>query len=209
MQVKICGITNLEDALNAINLGADFLGFVFYKKSPRSISVSDAKKIIELLPKSVGKVGVFVDAPELTIKSAVKKCNLDYIQLHGDEDAAFCKKLSNKGKIKIIKAFRIKDAGSLKQLADYEVDAYLLDAFDEKVRGGSGKNFNWGLLSKIKNLEFNIILSGGLNSKNVKKLIKRFKPYAVDVSSGVERTAGKKDYRLMRDFILSAKEAYL
>lgn len=211
MKVKICGITNLEDALNAANLGVDLLGFVFYKKSPRFIAISDAKKIIESLPRSIGKVGVFVDASEQTIKSIVKKCNLDYVQLHGDEDVTYCKRLvgGGKNKIKIIKAFRIKNADSLKRLAGYEVEAYLLDAFDEKVRGGSGKNFNWNLLSKMKNLDLNIILSGGLNHKNVKKLIRRFKPYAVDVSSGVEKTAGKKDYRLMREFILAAKEAYL
>ena len=211
MKVKICGITNLEDALNAVNLGADFLGFVFYKKSPRYISIPDAKKIIGSLPKSIGTVGVFVNAPESSVKITAKKCNLDYVQLHGDEDASYCKKLAGSGKkkLKIIKAFRIKNAESLKDLTGYEVDAYLLDAFDEKIRGGSGKNFNWNLLSKIKNLDLNIILSGGLNPKNVKKLIKRFKPYAVDVSSGIERTAGKKDYRLMRDFIFAAKEANL
>jgi len=211
MKVKICGITNLEDALNAANLGVDFLGFIFYKKSPRFISISDARKIMESLPRSIGKVGVFVNATEQFVKSVVKKCNLDYVQLHGEEDPAYCERLAGKGKnkIKIIKAFRIKDADSLKAIEDYEVDSYLLDAFDEKVRGGSGKNFNWNLLLKIKNLDLNIILSGGLNPKNVKKLIKRFKPYTVDVSSGVEKTPRKKDYRLMREFILAAKEAYL
>lgn len=211
MKVKICGITNLEDALNAVNLGADFLGFVFYKKSPRYISIPDAKKIIDSLSKSIGIVGVFVNAPESSVKITAKKCRLDYVQLHGDEDPSYCKKLAGRGKkkLKIIKAFRIKNVESLKNLTGYEVDAYLLDAFDEKVRGGSGKNFNWNLLSKIKNLDLNIILSGGLNPKNVKKLIKRFKPYAVDVSSGVEKTHRKKDYRLMRDFIFAAKEAYL
>ncbi len=167
------------------------------------------RKVYSFTP--VGTVGVFVNAPESSVKITAKKCDLDYVQLHGDEDASYCKKLAGRGKkkLKIIKAFRIKDADSLKGLAGYQVDAYLMDTFDEKVRGGSGKTFNWNLLSKFKNLDLNIILSGGLNPKNVKKLIKRFKPYAVDVSSGVEKTHRKKDYRLMREFIFAAKEAYL
>lgn len=211
IKVKICGITNIEDALNAVNLGADLLGFVFFNKSPRHISPANAKNIIQSLPKTVNKVGVFVNASEKVVKKIVKTCELDYVQLHGDEDPSFCQKLSGSGKkkLKVIKAFRIKDADSLKDIASYNVEAYLLDAYDKKVLGGSGKNFNWNLVSRIKNLDLSIILSGGLNPKNVKKAIKKLKPYAVDVSSGVEKSAEKKDYRLMKDFILAVKEASL
>ncbi|MFH1655315.1 MAG: phosphoribosylanthranilate isomerase [Candidatus Omnitrophota bacterium] len=210
-KIKICGITNLEDALNAVNLGADFLGFVFYKKSPRYITSAEAKKITLILPKIVGKIGVFVDASQKQVKRIAKTCNLDYVQLHGNEDPVYCRKLAGRGKekIKIIKAFRIKDADSLKNISDYDVDFYLLDTFDKKARGGSGKSFNWNLVSKLKNLNLPIMLSGGLNHKNVKKAIKRLKLFAVDVSSGVEKSKGKKDFRLMRDFILAVKEASL
>jgi len=210
-KIKICGITNLEDALSAVNLGADFLGFVFYKKSPRNIAPADAKKISQILPRTIGKVGVFVDAKEQQVKNILKTCSLDYVQLHGNEDAEYCRKLSGRGKkkVKIIKAFRIKDTESLKDISDYDVDLYLLDTFDKNTRGGSGKSFNWNLVSKLRNFDLPIILSGGLNHKNVKKAIKRLKLFAVDVSSGVERSKGKKDYRLMRDFILAVKEASL
>lgn len=201
----------MEDALSAVNLGADFLGFVFYKKSPRSITPSEAKKIIQLLPRRVSKVGVFVDANHNFVKKIVADCSLDYVQLHGKEDPAYCRKLSGRGKkkLKIIKAFRIKDAVSLKDITDYDVDLYLLDSFDENLKGGSGKSFNWNLISKLQNFNLPIILSGGLNHKNVKKAIKRLKLFAVDVSSGVEKTKRKKDFKLMRDFILAAKEASL
>jgi phosphoribosylanthranilate isomerase len=210
-KVKICGITNIDDALCAVNLGADFLGFVFYNKSPRYISPVNAKRIIQQLPKIVNKVGVFVNAREKTVKKIARSCELNYIQLHGDEGSSYCHRVVGRIKkdLKIIKAFRIKDADSLKDITDYEVDAYLLDTYDKKVYGGSGKSFNWNLISKVKNLNLPIILSGGLNPKNVKKAVKRLRPYAVDVSSGVEKSVGKKDYKLMKDFILAVKEASL
>jgi phosphoribosylanthranilate isomerase len=210
-RIKICGITSLQDALNAVNLGADFLGFIFYKKSPRSITPAEVRKITRLLPKRVAKVGVFVNASLKVIKKIVADCGLDYVQLHGEEDAVYCRKLSGRGKkkIKIIKAFRIKDADSLKDITDYDVDLYLLDSFDENLKGGSGKSFNWNLVSKLKTLNLPLMLSGGLNHKNVKKAIKRLKLFAVDVSSGVEKTKRKKDFKLMRDFIFAAKEASL
>ena len=211
IKIKICGITNIADALSAVNLGAHFLGFVFYSKSPRHITPADAKEIIQMLPKTVKKVGVFVNAGEKIVRRVIKTCDLDYVQLHGDESPEYCRKLAGRGKkkIKIIKAFRIKDADSLGVITNYGVDIYLLDTYDKKVRGGSGKSFNWNLFSKVKNLDLPIMLSGGLNPKNVKKAIKRLKSCAVDVSSGVEKSAGKKDYKLMKDYILAINEAFL
>lgn len=197
-RVKICGITNLRDALSAVELGADALGFVF-AQSPRQISIKEAERIIKRLPPLVTTVGVFVNEMPGVVMKTVIKCHLDVLQFHGEELPGY---FSNFFLEKIIKAFRIKDKDSLRRLPQYKmVDAYILDTYRPGKRGGSGKTFNWDLAVEAKKYKKPIILSGGLTPQNVREAILKVKPYAVDVSSGVEREPGKKDYRKMKEFI--------
>jgi phosphoribosylanthranilate isomerase len=200
VRIKICGITNREDALKAANLGAWALGFNFYKKSPRYIAPARAKKIIQELPPFVTPVGIFVNQPLGAIRDITGHCNLGAIQLHGDEDHHFCHRLRRYG-AKIIKAFRVKPDFDLTVLKDYHVDGFLFDAFNEGVYGGTGKTFDWKLLKDIKGQNKPFILSGGLNTQNVIEPVNEMKPYAVDVASGVESEPGKKDHRLLKEFI--------
>jgi phosphoribosylanthranilate isomerase len=197
-KIKICGITNLPDAQLAVGLGADALGFIFYPKSPRYISVAKAADICHALPPFVAKVGVFVDELEFEIEKALSECLLNALQFHGDEPPGFCQKFPAKS----IKAIRVRDEDSLRAAAEYDVDALLLDTYTDESRGGTGKTFDWALALKAKEtLAPPIILSGGLTSVNVQEAIRRVKPYAVDVSSGVERKPGKKDPEKLRRFI--------
>lgn len=194
----------MEDALLAVNLGADALGFVF-AESPRRITSSKACKIIRKLPPFIFSVGVFVNETPEKIKKAIETCRLNAIQLHGEESPAFCKRL--KKYAKVIKVFRIKNEADIKDIPKYDVDAYLLDAFSPAAYGGTGKTFNWDLALKAKKVLGGrpLILSGGLNPANVRQAVLRVQPYAVDVSSGVERSPGKKDRALLEKFILLAK----
>ena len=202
VKVKICGITNLDDARSAVAAGCDALGFVFYRKSPRYISPDDVSGIIRKLPCKIVKVGVFVDEKAQRIKNIAKLCRLDLVQLHGRESVNFCKKLKG---IKIIKAFRVKDRSSLKKINDYNADFYMLDAYSSKEKGGTGEIFDWKI---IENFEFlkPVILSGGLTPDNVRDAIERFSPYGVDVSSGVEASPGKKDPFLMKKFVENVRK---
>ncbi len=200
--VKICGITNLEDALAATELGADALGFVF-APSPRRIEVSEAGGIIAQLPPFVTTVGLFVNEARLRVRETLKRCRLNAVQFHGDESPHVCEEFMPV--VKVIKAFRIKDEESLKQIGQYSVSACLFDAWVENKPGGTGKTFDWNLAAAAKDFGLTLILSGGLNPDNVARAIKKVEPYAVDVSSGVESTPGKKDYKLMKEFIQTAK----
>lgn len=195
--IKICGITNIEDALKAVELGVDALGFVFYEKSPRKITKEKAKEIIGSLPKEVVKVGLFVDELEEKVNEIASYCNFDILQFHGDETPDYCKKFPQK----IIKAFRIKDKESLANIPKYEVDYYLLDAYSEAAPGGTGKTFNWDLAKEAKKFGRPIILSGGLNSDNIIGALEKVSPFGVDVSSGVESSPGRKDHKKLKDFI--------
>lgn len=199
-RIKICGITNLEDAQKAVEFGADALGFVF-AKSPRRISPPRAKKIIEQLPPFVFVVGVFVNEQIEKIKQILKACCLNAVQLHGEESPRFCARFKNK--VQVIKAFRIKDTKDLKDILIYDVDGYLLDSFSPTMHGGTGRSFNWHLAIEAKKILKSrpLILSGGLNPRNVKEAIEEVRPYAVDVSSGIESSPGKKDAALMYKFI--------
>jgi phosphoribosylanthranilate isomerase len=197
VKAKICGITNRADALAAVNSGAVALGFVFFKQSPRYIDPAAAQEIIKILPALVSKVGVFVNEKPERVKQIARTCGLDTLQFHGRETPAYCRKFAG---YKIIKAFRIKDAASLKGIEDYRVDGYLMDTFSDKSYGGTGKIFRWGLLKKLSRKIFPLILSGGINHKNVAEAIKKVRPYAVDVGSGVEVYPGKKSLRLLSQF---------
>ena len=201
-KVKICGITNIEDAANAARLGADYLGFNFYKKSPRFIDAEIAQKVLNNLGFSTKKVAVFVNEDLDKAGSIVKQLNFDLIQLHGDESPEYCAQLKKKAKKQVIKAFRIKDKLNLNDFMSYDADYYMFDAHKEGQFGGTGKTFDWSLLNGIKKPFF---LSGRLNPGNVKEAIKMVNPFAVDVASGVESKIGKKDYKKMKDFIDAAK----
>jgi len=197
VKVKICGITNLKDALAAVSLGADALGFVFYKKSPRYIKPKIAKDIIAETPAFINIVGVFVNEKESAVKKIASYCDLDVLQFHGDETNSYCNKFKD---YKIIKAFRVKDDIDIKNISKYKVDAYLLDTHRTDTPGGTGKTFNWRLVKRLKVLKKAVILSGGLNHRNVKKAVKITSPYAVDASSGLECRLGRKDYKRMQLF---------
>jgi phosphoribosylanthranilate isomerase len=202
VKVKICGITNTEDALASVDAGCDALGFVFYKKSPRYILPAQAKKIINALPKGVVKIGVFVNSKEEEIRRTAKLCDLNMIQLHGKESPGFCNRLKD---FKVIKAFRINDNVNLGKIPRYNTYAYLFDTFVKSKIGGTGRIFDWRLVRNLKNIKQPIFLSGGLTEKNVLKAIAYLKPAWVDVSSSVEIEPGKKDQYKVRKFIKAAK----
>ncbi|MBF0520274.1 MAG: phosphoribosylanthranilate isomerase [Nitrospirae bacterium] len=204
LKVKICGITNIEDALLACKFGADAIGFVFYEKSPRHVTIAQARKIIEALPPFVITVGVFVDEGLETIISTFKETGLDAVQLHGDETPQMCSDLKHRVQ-RVVKAFRVRDFTDLNTLKAYSgADAFLLDTYTEKLYGGSGTVFNWDIAQEAG--EFgNVILAGGLTPENIEEAVRRVNPYAVDVSSGVEEKKGKKDREKLRLFIERAK----
>lgn len=200
VKVKICGITNVTDALLAVSYGADALGFIFYKKSPRFVAVKTAQAIISELPPCVKTVGVFVNEAADKVNRIADTCKLDIVQLHGDESAAFCKKI----KRRVIKAFRIKDEKSLLPMPAYKVSGFLLDAFVADLHGGSGETCDWTLVRRAE--EYGpIILAGGLTPDNVAEAIRQAEPYGVDVCSGVEESKGKKDPEKIKAFIRAAR----
>lgn len=188
VKVKICGITNLEDALMACELGANALGFIFYEKSPRYIHRSAAKTIIESLPPFVTTVGVFVNMNLDNLNEVCKVVPLTMVQLHGEETPEYCKQLS----YPILKAFRVTDGFNLLNLQQYQTAGFLLDTFSDQNYGGTGEIFDWNLAKEAKKYG-RIVLSGGLKSENVLKALHWVNPYAVDVCSGVEAFPGKKD----------------
>jgi phosphoribosylanthranilate isomerase len=200
--VKICGITNLDDALFASEAGADALGFVFYKKSPRYIEPEKARDIIKRLPPFVTTVGVFADQTEAEIKGIISEANIDIVQLHGEEPPEFCERLNKR----VIKAIRVRSMENLTEIKTYKACALLLDTYDKNLKGGTGRIFNWEIAREAK--IFNkIIIAGGLTSENVAEAIKVAQPYAVDVSSGVEKEKGIKDHQKIKTFIEKAKTA--
>ena len=196
--VKICGITDYEDASIAVELGADALGFIF-ADSPRQITPQKAREIIRAIPPFVKTVGVFVDEGPAAIREMIHYCGLDLVQLHGDESPDLCCDLMPY----TIKALRIKDESSLRTSRIYhgKVRALLLDTYSKDKAGGSGKTFDWQLAIKIKKLGIPIILAGGLGPSNINDAVSTVRPYAVDVNSGVEERPGKKSHTLMKDLM--------
>lgn len=209
MLIKICGITNIEDALCAKENGADLLGFIFYSKSPRYIMPQFAKEIIAKVKKCNKPlcVGVFVNESFYTIEKIVNECGLDIVQLHGNESIEFCKELREKLGVKVMKVFKIKDESSLNELNNFKniANYFLCDTYSPNKEGGTGETFNY---DHIKNYlkDNKIILAGGLNPDNISEILKLVKPYGVDVSSGVELSAGKKDHQKIKDFIRIVRE---
>lgn len=200
VRVKICGITSPEDARMAVEAGADALGFVFYRESPRCISPDQAAAIIRLVPPFVQTVGLFVNEELTTVNSVAERCGLDLVQLHGEETPDYCAAVRRR----IIKAFRVKDASSLLGMADYPVAACLLDAWSPVAHGGTGRTFNWEIAA-VAAASRCIVLAGGLTPENVAEAVATVIPYAVDVSSGVESAPGKKSNEKLIDFIRAVR----
>lgn len=202
-KVKFCGITNLQDAISAAELGADALGFVFYPKSPRFISPKNAKEIIKKLPPFISMVGLFVNQSKSEVEEVIKDCPLNLLQFHGDENESFCKQYN----LPYIKAITMKsDVDLLKCIQEYNsAKALLLDTFSKVARGGSGEVFDWKMIPP--NTLKPIIVAGGLTPENVQTLLEVISPYGVDVSSGIEINKGLKDYKLMKKFILGVTNA--
>jgi phosphoribosylanthranilate isomerase len=202
VKIKICGITNLDDALAAVDFGADALGFNFYKKSPRHIEPQRAAEIIAQLPPFVVPVGIFVNEREEKIREIVSLACIQGIQLHGDETPEFCQRFGSR----VIKAFQIKNKESLEHMSHYRVSAYLLDSYKEGMRGGTGETFDWHLAVVAKTFG-RIVLAGGLNPNNVAEAVKLVQPYGIDVAGGVEREKGIKDHVKLKTFITEARRA--
>jgi phosphoribosylanthranilate isomerase len=194
---KICGITRIEDALAAVEAGADAIGFVFYPKSPRAVTAQQAKAIIAALPPFISTVGLFVNASACELNETLDAVPLDLLQFHGDETPEQCEGYHRP----FIKALRVKAgddiAAACKQYS--KASGILLDTYVEGVPGGTGETFDWALIPK--ELSKPIILAGGLTSANVSQAIAQVRPYAVDVSGGVEKSKGIKDHDKIRAFM--------
>lgn len=199
VKVKICGITNIEDALAAVKLGADALGFVFYKGSPRYITPDEAEKIIMSLPPFITTVGVFVNESTDELQRIIRHTDINIVQFHGHEPPESC--IINK---RVIKAVRVKELRDLEPLKHYHVSAFLLDTYTPDLLGGTGQMFNWDIALEAKQFG-RIILAGGLDPDNIEKAVRWVQPYAVDVSSGIEEEKGKKDHIKMGLFIARAR----
>lgn len=202
IKIKICGITNLDDALFAAEYGADALGFNFYKKSPRYIEPQKAAEIIAQLPPFVMPVGVFVNEREDRIREIQRMTCIQSVQFHGDESPEFCQRFE----ARVIKAFQVKDKESLKVMAHYRVGAFLLDSYREGMRGGTGVTFDWHLAVVAKTFG-KIILAGGLTPENVAEAVKLVQPYGVDVAGGVEKEKGIKDQGKIKKFITEVRRS--
>lgn len=204
VRVKICGITNLDDALASVEAGAYALGFNFYPKSPRYINPLRAHRIIEQLPTSVMNVGVFVNERRKDVERIANDAKLDAVQLHGDESASYCRELK---KLFVIKAFRVNDDFQPEQVTQLAADAVLLDGFSLGGYGGNGQRFDWSIALRVRSSVTKLFLAGGLNENNVAAAITSVQPYAVDACSALERVPGVKDLARVRSFIQAARAA--
>lgn len=200
VKVKICGITRLDDALAAAEFGADALGFVFFKESPRYIEPFDAADIVGKLPPFVTPVALFVNEEEEIIRAVLNATGINVIQFHGDETPEFVSLF----KERVVKAVRVKNEESLRAVPDYDVNAFLFDAYSPDIYGGTGKKFDWEIIKEVGSIE-RFILAGGLKPDNVACAVNLLRPYGVDTSSGVESAPGIKDHKKVRDFIARAK----
>ena len=202
-RVKICGITRVQDALEAVRCGADAIGLVFYAASPRHVSVQQAQQIVAALPPFISVVALFVNATPAEIETVLSQVRIDIVQFHGDETAADCERI----KLPYFKAIRVKSDTNLLQCAlDFSsANALLLDTYSEAAYGGTGHVFDWDLIPK--NMTKPVILAGGLIAENVGLAIQKVKPYAVDISGGVEVSKGIKDANKIAAFMLAVQAA--
>jgi phosphoribosylanthranilate isomerase len=202
VKVKVCGITNREDARLAADAGADAIGLVF-AESPRRVSVERAREIAAALPEGVLKVGVFVDAEPGEVLRIARVVGLDYAQLHGDEPPEALAEIRDGG-VGVMKALRVRNAEALAAVERYEADLFLLDAWSAEARGGTGARFDWELAKSLRGRD-NIVVSGGLGPENVREAIEYFEPYGVDASSSLEERPGKKNGERVRRFVGAAR----
>lgn len=197
-KIKICGITNIDDAVKATQLGVDLLGFNFYPKSPRYIEPQQAEKIIRKLPAFVDIVGVFVNADADTIRKTAGDLMLDWVQLHGDENPEFCTQLNNMP-AQIIKAVRIKNGNDIEYAKNFAADALLLDAYNPSLYGGTGRRFDWSTLPELTgHILGRTFLAGGINPENVIEAI-GYGFYGIDICSGIEDLPRKKNHKKMEE----------
>ncbi len=203
-KVKICGNTNIEDAQLAVELGADYLGFIF-TASKRRVTVETASVIIKSFSDFQNFVGVFYNQPKKDVDEIAKQLGLRVLQFHGEETALYCQYFMDNG-YEVIKTFRIKDSMSLKRIDEYNVSAFLFDTYSREESGGTGKPFDWSLIQNRPFVHHKLFLAGGLNVCNLQKALELIKPFAVDVASGVEKTPGSKDPALLAQFIRIAKQ---
>ena len=204
-RVKICGNTNYEQARLAVDLGADYLGFIFVPSSKRVITVERASEILAELADFKNTVGVFCNQPKKEVEAIAEQLRFKFLQFHGEETALYCDSFMQKG-FKVIKTFHVKDAMSLKRIDEYNVSAFLFDTFSHSEKGGSGVPFDWSIIEDKPYVHDKLFLAGGLNPLNVAQAIEKVRPFAVDVASGVESSPGTKDTQLLRIFIENAKE---
>ncbi|MEW6324095.1 MAG: phosphoribosylanthranilate isomerase [Nitrospirota bacterium] len=203
MRVKICGLTNLKDALAAAEAGADALGFVCYEQSPRFIQPDAVRDIIRRLPPFVVTVGVFANPIDAQLREAFDDWGLGMAQLQGDETPELCDRFPGR----VVKAIRVKDKKSIEIMCYYRVRAFVLDTFRQDQLGGTGQTFDWAWAKQAKRFG-PVILAGGLTPENVAKAIRAVRPIGVDVSSGVEKSLGKKDPKKVKQFIEQARKAF-
>ncbi len=204
VRVKICGITRVEDALVAVEAGADAVGFIFHPPSPRYARPEVVREICQLLPPLVSRVGVFVDTSEERVTDQARVAGVDTLQFHGRETVGFCQQFSG---FRLIKAFRMDSLAVLSRLEEFQGMAWLLDSYVPGAFGGTGQTFNWDLACEAVRRGGRVILAGGLTPENVARAVAAVRPYAVDVSSGVESEPGRKDPEKVRAFIAAAKAA--
>lgn len=206
-RIKVCGITNPQDALFAVEAGVDALGFIFHSRSPRYIEPEEARLIIDQLPPFVDVVGVFVDKKRVEVEEIVQYCRLNYAQLHGQESPKSTERLFRfASPCEIIKAFRVGSQTSPEEFKPYvpHVRAFLLDTYEKDLFGGTGKSFDWKIIDGLE-LVRPFILAGGLNPQNITDALEAVRPYCVDVNSGVEMSPGIKDHQLIREFVRAVK----
>ena len=201
--IKICGITNAEDADMIVDAGANALGFVFVPTSSRYIDPTDAAQIARRMPPHVLRIGLFVNAPLSLLRRITERCELTHVQLHGDESPAYCDRVGRP----VLKAFRVRSLDSLRSMSRYRVCAYLLDAYVPGKLGGTGQTFRWEYANAVRDVG-PIVLAGGLTPENVGDAIAQARPYGVDVSSGVERSPGRKDPQKVQAFVQQARMAW-
>jgi len=197
IRIKICGITRIEDAKVAANLGVDALGFIFYQKSPRYISPEQACDIIMQLPPMVNRVGVFVNESFDVIMEIIRMTGIDTIQLHGNETPEFCSSFT----VPVIKSFSIKPETDISEFQNYKTQGFLLDTWSGQLHGGSGKTFDWNIARMACEKYNNIILAGGLGPSNLEDALRSVQPYGVDINSGVEIMPGLKNPHKIRDVV--------
>jgi len=202
-RIKVCGITTIEDAKEAIRLGVDAIGFIFAENSPRYLSPEKAKEIVMQLPPFVHLVGVFVDSDPVEVEEIIDYCGLTHVQLHGNEDAEYCQKLAQSVMpCRVIKAFRVGPRTMAADFVPYEesVKGFLLDTYVEGQEGGTGKPFDWSLIESLR-LKQPVILAGGISPDNAAEAVRTVRPFAIDVNSGVEESPGKKDPAKLRELV--------